>query len=360
MPDADGVHHNTVAAIRRNLLRWYDRHRRDLPWRSEQPEPYHVLVSEAMLQQTQVATVVAYFQRFIDAFPTVARLAAADEQQVLRHWQGLGYYRRARNLHAAARAIVAERGGNVPDNVDALLTLPGVGRYTAGAIASIAFSRAEPLVDGNVMRVLARRFGIDAPVDQPATQNQLWALAERRVPDDRPGDFNQALMELGALVCTPKQPQCMRCPLASRCAARVRGDAEALPRKSGRPAVKAVTHHIVAVHRRGRYLFVQRPADGLWSNMWQMPTAEGLPGDKAGMLRSFIASYGPRVGRPQCLAEFNHQTTHRAIAFHLHATDVTGGRLKPRAGLWRSLHDIDDLPLPNPQRKAVQLLLEES
>ncbi|MEZ6191711.1 MAG: A/G-specific adenine glycosylase [Phycisphaerales bacterium] len=212
-PDADP----RVGKVRQRLLKWYDAHRRHLPWRadkSETPNPYHVLVSEAMLQQTQVATVIPYFNRFIEALPTVDDLAAADEQAVLRLWQGLGYYRRARNLHAAAKAIQQEHGGKVPDTIEALLKLPGVGRYTAGAIASIAYGRPAPILDGNVARVLARLFLIEQPVDAPKTRNTLWQLAEQLVPDKRAGDFNQAVMELGALVCTKVNPSCEACPLS--------------------------------------------------------------------------------------------------------------------------------------------------
>ena len=195
-----------AARVRRRLLAWYDKNQRPMPWRAlkgRTPNPYHVLVSEAMLQQTQVVTVVPYFQRFVGAMPTVCDLASAKEQEVLRLWQGLGYYRRARNLHAAARVIVRDHGGQVPDTVEALLNLPGIGRYTAGAIASIAYGRAAPILDGNVARVFARLFLIEQPVDAPETRKTLWRLAEELVPPKRPGDFNQAVMELGALVHHP-------------------------------------------------------------------------------------------------------------------------------------------------------------
>ncbi|MEX0744483.1 MAG: A/G-specific adenine glycosylase, partial [Phycisphaeraceae bacterium] len=270
--------------LRRALRRWYVANHRALPWRTPPnggavpPDPYHVLVSEAMLQQTQVATVVAYFERFIAAFPTVEALATADEQQVLRHWQGLGYYRRARHLHAAARRIAADHAGRVPDTVDALLALPGVGRYTAGAVASIAFDRRAPILDGNVARVLARWFAVDELIDQPAGRATLWRLAERVLPQRSVGDFNQALMELGALVCTPSAPKCDTCPVASLCDAKRAERVAELPRRSPRKVPRAVRHVVAAVERDGRYLFEQRPGDGLWSNMWQLPTHESLVG----------------------------------------------------------------------------------
>ncbi|MEE9212020.1 MAG: A/G-specific adenine glycosylase, partial [Phycisphaeraceae bacterium] len=277
-----------VTGLRRSLGRWYRAHGRELPWRSKgakRPDPYRVLVSEAMLQQTQVATVMDYYKRFIATWPTVGKLAAAGEQQVLRRWQGLGYYRRALHLHAAAKKIATDYGGRVPDTVEQLLALPGVGRYTAGAIASIAFDRPEPILDGNVARVLARWFAITDPLGAPPTRARLWSLAEMMVPRRGAGDFNQALMDLGATVCVPRNPQCDRCPVARHCAARRKGMVDELPVVRARRAPRQVTHHVVAVRRgshprsrKWRYLFEQRPSDGLWSRMWQMPTAEGLAG----------------------------------------------------------------------------------
>ena len=213
----------TKATFSKRLLRWYDAHRRDLPWRikngsRETLDPYRVLVSEAMLQQTQVATVIPYFDRFIGRFPTFRALADADEQDVLRLWQGLGYYSRARNLHAAAKRIVREFGGEMPRTAEALRQLPGVGRYTAGAVASIAFDCPAPIVDGNVARVLCRidRIESDPRTDKP-TLEEIWRRAEQILPAARCGDFNSALMELGATVCTPRNPKCLICPMKKGC-----------------------------------------------------------------------------------------------------------------------------------------------
>lgn len=342
---------DSVSAIRKALLRWYDKHRRDLPWRAAKNEPanpYHVLVSEAMLQQTQVATVIAYFERFIAALPTVEALARADEQRVLTLWQGLGYYRRARHLHAAAKMIVRDFDGCVPATVAQLLKLPGVGRYSAGAIASIAHGTPAPILDGNVARVLARLYGIDQPIDDTATKARLWVLAEALVPAKRAGDFNQSLMELGALVCTPRQPKCLTCPLRDVCVTR----SDALPVKNERRKPSAVTHTVVAVRRNGHFLFEQRGTSGLWANMWQMPTAETRidPG-------KWIAErFNLTVERPMPVATFTHQTTHRTIEFRVLTADVAKGRLRPRTGQWRALTDLDDLPLPNPQRRVVKTL----
>lgn len=369
-----------------------------MPWRAEpgqRIDPYYTLVSEAMLQQTQVATVIAYFERFIGEFPTVHALAQADEQRVLRQWQGLGYYRRARNLHAAAKMIVAEFDGQVPDTVEQLLQLPGVGRYTAGAIASIAYNTPAPIVDGNVDRVLARLLDLRDPVDKPTIKKHIWSLAEQLVPQKNAGDFNQSMMELGAMVCTPKLPKCLVCPLRDLCVATAEGDPESLPIKLPKKKPKAVTHVVFAVHRNGKYLFEQRPATGLWSNMWQLPTWESPPTeaieplinnrsrriapggpkheharesssagcDPAAMATPLSAWFHERFNltlkSPTLAADFPHQTTHRTIRFVVLFAEVDseGGRLKPKTGTWRSLNQLDDLPLPNPQHTAIKQLL---
>lgn len=356
-----------VRALRRRLLRWYDAHHRRLPWRpvprthswdaSDRPSPYHVLVSEAMLQQTQVATVIPYFERFIARFPTVHALAEAEEREVLRLWQGLGYYRRARHLHAAAKWIAERFGGEVPSDVATLMTLPGVGRYAAGAIASIAFDRPAPILDGNVARVLARWCAIEEPIDGTATRHRLWALASRLVPGGsrgRAGDFNQALMELGALVCTPRSPRCLTCPVASVCEAHQRGLSETLPRRQARRAPRAVTHHVAAVARGGRYLFEQRGTQSLWANMWQLPTSEALDGQS---LHEWVEGrFGLRTAPEGTEHAFTHQTTHRTIRFVVQPMRVTGGRLRRGSGIWRCLEAFEDLPLANPQRRIVRWL----
>ena len=361
------------------LLAWYRANRRDLPWRptSNRPaDPYHVLVSEAMLQQTQVATVLPYFDRFIAAFPTVHALAEAEEQRVLTLWQGLGYYRRARNLHAAARVIVDRHAGRVPAAVAELLELPGVGRYTAGAVASIAYNVPAPIVDGNVARVLCRYRGIFTPLNQPATQKRLWADAADLVArSGHPADFNQSLMELGALICTPRAATCMYCPLRDGCDAFATGRVDTLPVKPPKKRPLDVTHTVLALERRGRYLFERRPDDGLWAGMWQMPTVEGEAVIARGSHRfkgqqgltasrltpdamvSHVADrYRLTVGRPEPLGSFVHQTTHRTIRFEVLHAAVTAGRLPPRRALWRSLTHLADLPLAKPQRLAVGLV----
>ena len=365
-----------VRALRRALLAWYRKHHRTLPWRrapgpgnAAAVDPYHTLVSEAMLQQTQVATVVPYFERFIQALPTLDALARADEQRVLRLWQGLGYYRRARNLHAAARMIVDDFDGEVPADVPALLKLPGVGRYSAGAIASIAHDTPAPIIDGNVARVFARLFHIKQPVDRPDVVKQLWSIAGQLVPKRSPGDFNQALMELGALVCTPKSPGCLTCPLRKQCKAADTGDPERLPMKLPKKKPKDVTHLVVAVGRGGKYLFEQRPATGLWSNMWQLPTWEDVDPDtaracddgaQARIAGWFADRCGVTPGGLTAAHDFTHQTTHRTIRFVVLAAVAEAGRTRPGTGRWHKLDQLDDLPLSNPQRTAIASLTSPS
>lgn len=374
-------------AIRANWLAWYMRHRRTLPWRSDEPVAYHVMVSEAMLQQTQVSTVISYFQRFIERFPTVEALAGAKEQEVLSLWQGLGYYRRARGLHAAAQMVVSEHDGVVPDSVEALLKLPGVGRYTAGAIASIAYNKPEPIVDGNVARVLARLFAIEQPTNEPAAAKRLWALAEQLVSakSGQEGDFNQAMMELGAIVCTPRDPSCLVCPLAVSCKALERGLVGELPVKIVRRKPESVDHHVIAVLSRGQWYFEQRPEVGLWSNMWQLPAAQAIDFQHAkqegqddtgasvdGMTTQQVLTQWLNDTRRLKVAEltevgsFTHQTTHRTITFTLWRTAIDGRRPATKEKVkgstlsqevaWRVLDDLKDLPMSNPQKRMIKML----
>lgn len=358
MPDPPPI---VVRTLRRALLAWYGRHQRKLPWRAsgeEIPDPYRVLVSEAMLQQTQVATVVDYFTRFTSRFPTVQSLADADEQEVLRAWQGLGYYRRARNLLRAARQIVAQHSGRVPDNVDQLQGLPGVGRYTAGAVASIAYHQPAPILDGNVARVLSRLYAIEQPIDQPRTKDRLWSLAQALVPRTRPGDFNQALMELGALVCLPRSPRCDSCPLTRYCHAKKLAMTDRLPVRLPRRPPRPVAHHVLAIERRGRYLFLPRADTGLWAGTWQMPTVEQpLRPPLTNRLTQWASEHlGLEIEPPRRGDRFVHQTTHRTIRFEVWATSVKRGGVRRGSGAWRRLDQLDDLPMANPQRRIVDLL----
>ncbi|MEM6313804.1 MAG: A/G-specific adenine glycosylase [Planctomycetota bacterium] len=332
-----------IARFRSELLAWYDLHQRKLPWRSETPEPYHVLVSEAMLQQTQVATVIGYFRRFIAELPTVEALASAEEQTVLRLWQGLGYYRRARNLHASAKRILAEFGGKVPDTVEALLTLPGVGRYTAGAIASLAHGIPAPILDGNVQRVLCRLDAItEDPRDTPV-QQRLWKRAEQLVPDHRPGPFNSALMELGATVCTPTGPACLICPVADHCTANAHGLADTIPPPKKTKTTPLLERDIYIIRRPDDAVRIeQRPADGRWANLWQFTT---VPRNRPTPIK---------LADVHILGEVKHALTHRRYHFRVLQATGTG------AGTWVNWPKLDAYPMPKPQLRAAAMVSRRS
>ena len=258
------------------LLAWYDRHRRDLPWRAppgRTPDPYRVWLSEIMLQQTTVATVASYFDRFVARWPEVSALAAASLDEVLHVWQGMGYYARARNLHACARAVVARHGGRFPDTAAELRRLPGIGDYTAAAIAAIAFDRREAAVDGNVERVVARLYAVGEPL--PAAKQRLRRLAAGLVPPRRAGDFAQAMMDLGAVLCTPRRPRCVLCPWRGACAAAAGGIAEALPARAAKPE-RPLRHGAAfwLVRGDGAVLLRRRPDEGLLGGLYEVPSTE--------------------------------------------------------------------------------------
>ena len=323
------------------MLRWYRRHHRQLPWRATR-DPYHIWVSEIMLQQTRVETVLPYYARWLRAFPTVRALARAKNDRVLKLWEGLGYYSRARNLHRAAQTVVREHGGKLPQTAAGLLQLPGIGRYTAGAIASIAFGECVPLVDGNVARVFARVFAITTNVKAPRTMDKLWQLAEQLIPDRDPGDFNQALMELGALVCTPKNPRCDACPMRRICVARARGLVDRLPNRGRPPTAERVVVSAAVVRRNGSLLMQRRPERGLLAGMWELPTLD------RGRFRK---------GKP--LLELRHTITHRRITLRVFNCQC-GNALQEKLTAelrWVSAAEMKRLSLPAAHRRAIEQIL---
>ncbi|WP_242372072.1 A/G-specific adenine glycosylase, partial [Anaeromyxobacter sp. SG26] len=316
------------AALRRRLLAWYDAGHRSLPWRAAQhgADPYRVWLAEVMLQQTQVATVVPYFERFVARFPTLAALAAADEDEVLALWSGLGYYARCRNLLAAARTALARHGG-LPGSVEALRALPGFGPYTAGAVASIAFALPAAAVDGNVARVVARLFCVDGEPGAPAVQRALWALAGELVPEERPGDFNQALMELGATLCRKPAPACARCPVRSACAAHGAGRAAEIPPARRRGARRAAAVACAVAEVGGALVLVRRAPGGLLGGLWDLPAVDVTGATErqgaAALRRTLRARFG--VGAVGALlAEVERTLTHRDLALRAYACEVPG------------------------------------
>jgi A/G-specific adenine glycosylase len=300
------------------LLAWYDAAGTALPWRGE-TDPYRVWLSEIMLQQTQIETVKPYYARFLALFPTVEALAAAALDAVLKAWEGLGYYSRARNLHRCAQAVVREHGGRFPETADALLALPGIGRYTAGAIASIAFGGRAAVLDGNVIRVFSRLLDLADEVTRPAVLARLWAQAEAWLPAARAGDYNQALMDLGRLICTPKRPACAACPLAERCRARAAGTQPMRPVKAAR---KPTPHHQVAAgliwDDAGRLLIGQRPADGLLGGLWEFPGGKQEPGETLAecLARELREELAITVEVGELFTTVEHAFTHFRITLH--------------------------------------------
>ena len=312
--------------IRRALVAWFARGHRDMPWRRTK-DPYAVWVSEIMLQQTRVETVTPYFVRWMGRFPTVGALAEAPLDDVLTHWAGLGYYARARNLHAAARDVVATYGGRFPSTAEGLQGLKGVGAYTAGAIASIAFGEAAPIVDGNVVRVLARVDALAGAADDPALKKQVWARAGELVQGDggvRAGDFNQAMMELGAMVCTPAAPGCSRCPLVEPCRARAADAVEKYPAAKTKKPPRAVDAVAVLVERDDKLLLVRRPPSGLWGGLWEPPWRAERHIDDEAAARVAKDCTGLRVTNIQSIGRFEHVLTHRRMHFHVYAARGRG------------------------------------
>ena len=314
---------------RRALLRWYEHHARDLPWRRTR-DPYAIWISESMLQQTRVETVIPYYHRFLSRFPDVATLADADPDEVMAVWSGLGYYRRARHLQAAARALVERHAGRLPEDPAALRALPGVGRYTAGAVASIAFDRPEPVLDGNVARVLARLRGMEEPVDTAAGRRRLWEEAAALARGPRPGDLNQALMELGATVCTPAAPACPRCPLARGCRARAAGRVEELPRRTPRRPPRAVEAVAALVRRGARVLAVRRPERGILGGLWDLPGGPLRRGEEPALalrrrIREGLALELRRVEEAGSVA---HVFTHQRLRLRLFRAEAAPGRVR--------------------------------
>lgn len=341
------------------LLDWFDATKRDMPWRRTR-DPYGIWISEVMLQQTQVDTVRSYWERFMRRFPTVTALAEAPVDDLLKAWEGLGYYSRARNLQAAARQIVERHGGSLPSEPGELARLTGIGPYTAGAVASIAFGRPEPAVDGNVVRVFSRLFWLDDDAARPAGRARLEGIARSLLAAppaaDRPGDFNQALMELGATVCTPRAPDCAVCPVRERCLAHATGDPEARPLRRSKPKVPYAEIAVGVCAHQGRVLVARRPTRGLLAGFLAFPSDRLAAGEPvpAGVSRALEASgvraeiLGPWMEFPFVFSSL--RTTHKVFrAGYLGGAPVSGAR-------WVDRRELEELALPTafaPIREAL-------
>ncbi len=346
--------------FRRALLRWYRANARDLPWR-DHPDPYCVWVSEIVLQQTRVEQGTPYIQRFLEVFPTVEALADAPIDRVLKSWEGLGYYTRARNLHKAAQQVMRERGGALPSTAAEWLELPGVGRYTAGAIASISFGEQSPVVDGNVKRVLARVLDMSECIDDAATTETLWAVASELVRGETPGDFNQALMEFGAEQCTPRNPQCETCPVQRYCASFAQDTQSIRPVRKKK---KKVPHHeiVVAVIRKnGRYLLGRRPEQGLLGGLWEFPGGKVESGESHEMAlsREVQEELGMEVRIGGLIATVNHAYSHFKVTLNVYGCQHTKGT--PTANVhteikWVTAKRFDEFAFPKANHKFLKLL----
>jgi A/G-specific adenine glycosylase len=338
------------------LLAWYDRHRRTLPWRAppgEAPDPYRVWLSEIMLQQTTVKAAGPYYTRFLDRFPDVTQLASADLEEVLKLWAGLGYYARGRNLHACAVAVVARHGGRFPDTEEGLRALPGIGPYTAAAIAAIAFDRKTTPVDGNVERVVARLYAVAEEL--PGAKSAIRARAARLTPDTRAGDFAQALMDLGATICTPKKPACLHCPWSTCCEARRFGHPESFPVKAPkREGQLRRGAAFLVVRDDGHILLRTRPAKGLLGGMTEVPTGDWLHAfDEDAALRA-----APRLGRVKpnwrrLSGVVTHVFTHFPLELVVYATRVRAGTAAPDGARWVPASDLASEALPSVMRKVI-------
>jgi A/G-specific adenine glycosylase len=348
-------------AIVASLLVWWDKNRVALPWRGA-ADPYAVWVSEVMLQQTQIATVIPYYERWMAALPSVTALAAAPLTQVLKLWEGLGYYSRARNLRVAAQMVVDKYNGRIPTTAKELQKLPGVGRYTAGAIASIAFNEPTPVLDGNVIRVLARLFDLAEDVTKTAVKNHLWGLAADQVPPKRPGDYNQALMELGQTICLPAAPRCHECPIADPCLARQRGTQLERPVK---PPRAAIPHYDVAAgviwREDSRLLIAQRPLDGLLGGLWEFPGGKLENGETApqALRREIREELVMEIAVERPLQPIKHAYTHFRITLHpFHARWLSGEpqHIGVADHAWVALADLERYPFAVTDQKIIAQL----
>ena len=352
------------SALHKRILAWFDQHARDLPWRRNR-NAYRIWVSEVMLQQTQVAAVVPYFERFLRAFPTLLDLAGAEEQEVLRLWEGLGYYRRAHDLHRAARRLRDEHGGRVPDDPALLEKLPGFGPYTRNAVLSQAFDTRLPILEANSRRVLTRLFGVTTDPRRKSTEGLLWRKAEDLLPPRRVGDFNQAIMELGSLVCTPIRPRCSECPAAPWCVARREGIQNRIPPPARRADAVAVSEMAVVVRKGPCVLLVQRPANGRWAGLWEFPHGPREPGEiaqeSATRLLRTLTGLTAQIGGE--LITLRHGVTRFRITMVCMDARFASGRFRSpvyKRGRWVRPVALADYPVSAPQRRLTQIVAQST
>jgi A/G-specific adenine glycosylase len=340
------------------ILDWYLRNARVLPWRNY-PDPYAIWVSEIMLQQTQVATVIPYFERWMDRFPDISALVRATEDEVLTMWEGLGYYARARNLHKAAKLIVEEFGGVLPSTMEELKKLPGVGRYTAAAIASMAFGLDEATLDGNIKRVLSRVFKIIEPVNTTRGEKILWGIVAHHLPSGRAGEYNQALMDIGSLICLPKNPDCPGCPLKRICEARKKSMQEKLPVIKKKPKVPTVFKSAVVVIKSRNVLLLKRPSRGLLGGMWEFPSVEGGMKSASELASMVKSEYRLTIVKKSHLMTLTHAYSHFKLTEHAFLCNLKLEKDIPPMFVWIPLLELNKFPMGKVDRQIANKLVNE-
>ena len=336
------------------ILKWYRQYGRVLPWR-DHPDPYAVWVSEIMLQQTRVDTVIAYFEKWMKLFPDVESLAKASERDVLNAWEGLGYYSRARNLHKAAKIVSEKFNGELPRNLDDLRSLPGIGRYTVGAIASMSFGMDEPTLDGNLRRVFSRLYDVTEFADSPAGEKILWKLIAQNIPKGKAGDYNQALMDLGATICMPKNPRCLICPLMKICKSREYGTQDTCPVLKPKKKVPHYIHAAAVIVQRGRVLLAQRPSKGLLGGMWEFPNARVESDAEEELTKTINTAYKLRVKRKAALGIVQHAYTHFKVTVHVFRCEAAIIP-KDKTLKWVRIAELNNYPMGKVDRAIARLL----
>jgi len=349
-----------MSRLASRLLTWYRQHGRSLPWRGA-TDPYAVWVSEIMLQQTRVETVIPYFETWMRLFPTITDLAKASEQDVLNAWEGLGYYSRARNLHKAAQIVHEQYAGKLPRDLSALRKLPGIGRYTVGAIASIAFGMDEPTLDGNLRRVFARLFDVSEPAHSSAGEKILWELAAEHLPKGLAGDYNQALMDLGATICLPKNPRCLICPLMEICVSRANGTQEKRPVSKPKKETPHYFHAAGVIVRQiadaphEEVLLAKRPSKGLLGGMWEFPNGRVEEEPAEGLESALETGYRLKVQRNEALGVVQHAYTHFRVTVHAYRCELVS-MSNNKSLKWVKLMELDDYPMGKVDRQIARML----
>jgi A/G-specific adenine glycosylase len=347
-----------TSSIANSLLEWYKFNARRLPWR-EQPDPYRVWIAEVMLQQTRVETVLPYYERWIQRFPTIASLASASLQEVLVLWEGLGYYQRARNLHKATQIIITKFNGEIPDDPKTLGSLPGIGKYTAAAIASIAFGWDVPVLDGNVRRVLSRLFDVRLSVSSGQGEKLLSKLAASHLPPGRAGEYNQALMDLGATICTPHLPSCLQCPLGKQCKAQALGVQGERPIMEKRKNTPHYTVTAAVIQRNGCVLIAQRPFDGLLGGLWEFPGGKVQPGEDlfTCLIREIREEMDVKISVGEALGIHRHAYTHFKVTLHAFRCNLLSGEprnLVHNTIIWARLNELTSYPMGKIDRQIAK------